>query len=62
MIVLDTHVWVWWVHGDEALPPGAMVTRGPSNVADTTWLTAAGDHAGHSADFVMLMHRRPGTR
>jgi PIN domain nuclease of toxin-antitoxin system len=19
MIVLDTHVWVWWVHGDEQL-------------------------------------------
>lgn len=21
MIVLDTHVWVWWVHGDEQLTP-----------------------------------------
>ena len=21
MIVLDTHVWVWWVHGDPLLPP-----------------------------------------
>ncbi|MBU1858242.1 MAG: type II toxin-antitoxin system VapC family toxin [Verrucomicrobia bacterium] len=21
MIVLDTHVWVWWVHGDPHLPP-----------------------------------------
>jgi PIN domain nuclease of toxin-antitoxin system len=20
MIILDTHVWVWWVHGDEKLP------------------------------------------
>ena len=20
MIVLDTHIWVWWVHGDSALP------------------------------------------
>jgi PIN domain nuclease of toxin-antitoxin system len=20
MIVLDTHVWVWWVHGDVHLP------------------------------------------
>ena len=20
MIVLDTHVWVWWVHGDRSLP------------------------------------------
>jgi PIN domain nuclease of toxin-antitoxin system len=19
MIVLDTHIWVWWVHGDEHL-------------------------------------------
>ena len=21
MIVLDTHVWVWWVHGDDRLTP-----------------------------------------
>ncbi|MCI0485722.1 MAG: type II toxin-antitoxin system VapC family toxin [Blastocatellia bacterium] len=21
MIVLDTHIWVWWVHGDSNLPP-----------------------------------------
>ncbi len=21
MIVLDTHIWVWWVHGDTHLPP-----------------------------------------
>lgn len=21
MIVLDTHIWVWWVHGDASLPP-----------------------------------------
>jgi PIN domain nuclease of toxin-antitoxin system len=21
MIVLDTHIWVWWVHGDAQLPP-----------------------------------------
>jgi hypothetical protein len=20
MIVLDTHIWVWWVHGDVQLP------------------------------------------
>ena len=20
MIVLDTHIWVWWVHGDSQLP------------------------------------------
>ncbi|MEO6752458.1 MAG: type II toxin-antitoxin system VapC family toxin [Chthoniobacteraceae bacterium] len=20
MIILDTHIWVWWVHGDPALP------------------------------------------
>ena len=19
MIVLDTHIWIWWVHGDERL-------------------------------------------
>ena len=23
MIVLDTHIWVWWVHGDPALPVSA---------------------------------------
>ena len=21
MILLDTHIWVWWVHGDESLSP-----------------------------------------
>ena len=21
MIVLDTHIWVWWVHGDSTLTP-----------------------------------------
>ena len=21
MIILDTHIWIWWVHGDPALPP-----------------------------------------
>lgn len=21
MIVLDTHIWVWWIHGDDKLPP-----------------------------------------
>jgi len=21
MIVLDTHIWIWWVHGDERLTP-----------------------------------------
>jgi PIN domain nuclease of toxin-antitoxin system len=25
VIVLDTHIWVWWVHGDARLPP-AYVT------------------------------------
>ncbi len=20
MILLDTHIWIWWVHGDECLP------------------------------------------
>lgn len=24
MIVLDTHVWVWWVHGDERLTAGQV--------------------------------------
>lgn len=26
VIVLDTHVWVWWVHGDSSLP-AAMVAE-----------------------------------
>lgn len=21
MILLDTHIWIWWVHGDPQLPP-----------------------------------------
>jgi PIN domain nuclease of toxin-antitoxin system len=24
VILLDTHVWVWWVHGDVALPAGML--------------------------------------
>jgi len=23
VIILDTHIWVWWVHGDPALPTSA---------------------------------------
>lgn len=26
MIVLDTHIWIWWVHADSRLPP-AMDSR-----------------------------------
>lgn len=25
MIVLDTHIWVWWVHGDAKLPSEYMI-------------------------------------
>lgn len=28
MILLDTHVWVWWVHGDIALPSRVTSTIG----------------------------------
>jgi len=24
MILLDTHIWVWWVHGDEKLSPDQL--------------------------------------
>lgn len=24
MIVLDTHIWVWWVHGDDRLPAAGL--------------------------------------
>ncbi len=26
MIVLDTHIWVWWVHGDDRLSPSQSAT------------------------------------
>ncbi|HEX7705326.1 MAG TPA: type II toxin-antitoxin system VapC family toxin [Thermoanaerobaculia bacterium] len=26
MILLDTHVWVWWLHGDPELPAGMSAT------------------------------------
>ena len=26
MIILDTHIWVWWVHGDSALPESIRAT------------------------------------
>jgi PIN domain nuclease of toxin-antitoxin system len=24
MIILDTHIWIWWVHGDSQLPPAHL--------------------------------------
>ena len=26
MIVLDTHIWIWWVHGDERLTSNQIET------------------------------------
>jgi PIN domain nuclease of toxin-antitoxin system len=26
MIVLDTHIWIWWVHGDSKLSQTAAAT------------------------------------
>ena len=23
VIILDTHIWIWWVHGDPSLPAAA---------------------------------------
>lgn len=36
VILLDTHIWVWWVHGDGALPPetrAAIEFRKPEGIA-----------------------------
>jgi PIN domain nuclease of toxin-antitoxin system len=35
MIILDTHVWVWWVHDDERLTP-VQVEAIRANEADVT--------------------------
>ena len=35
MIVLDTHVWIWWVHGDPRLPgshSALLTAAGPNHV------------------------------
>ena len=24
MIILDTHIWIWWIHKDKQLPPAAF--------------------------------------
>lgn len=39
MIVLDTHVWVWWVHDDERLTP-AQVGAIRANEADVIGVSA----------------------
>ncbi len=39
MIVLDTHIWVWWVHGDERLTP-AQVETIHANEADVIGVSA----------------------
>jgi len=26
LILLDTHVWVWWIHGDGSLPSGVLAS------------------------------------
>jgi len=39
MIVLDTHIWVWWVHGDERLTgPQAEIMR--ANETDVIGVSA----------------------
>lgn len=35
MIVLDTHIWVWWVHGDPSLP---VPVRARLEAAESTGL------------------------
>ncbi len=43
MIILDTHIWVWWVHGDERLSQTqAEVTR--ANEADQMIVATARVH------------------
>jgi len=39
MIVLDTHVWVWWVHGDERLT-GTQVETIKANEMDIIGVSA----------------------
>jgi len=33
LILLDTHVWVWWVHGDKRLSPSAQALLGEHEAA-----------------------------
>lgn len=33
MTVLDTHIWIWWVHGDRALPAAARTLLDASESA-----------------------------
>src|SRR3712207_6099724 len=46
MIVLDTHIWVWWVHGDSQLPTSyhdyiqAQQTHGLGINASSCWEVA----------------------
>lgn len=40
MIVLDTHVWVWWVHGDAQITPSSQARVIAEFEADTTGVSA----------------------
>ncbi|MFN4834859.1 MAG: hypothetical protein ACK5BG_09990 [Pseudanabaena sp.] len=45
MIVLDTHIWIWWVHGDLAdqiITATAKVLGCPLVTADTKILNYSG--------------------
>jgi len=46
MIIIDTHIWVWWVHGDPQLPPAylayiqANISQGIGIAAISCWEVA----------------------
>lgn len=49
MIVLDTHIWVWWVHDDEQLPKEYKEYIEQKYPLHNCWITLpAGGH--HSFD------------
>lgn len=39
MIVLDTHIWIWWVHGDDSLTP-AQLAAIEANETDAVGVSA----------------------
>lgn len=39
MILLDTHAWVWWVHGEERLSPNQLNAI-QENESDTIGVSA----------------------
>jgi len=52
MIVLDTHIWVWRVHGDEQLTQAQREAIAANEARRPTWLGCYPTHLMQRSSFV----------